>query len=243
MRWIKHLSLAHADEAISFVLEEHGAEAYGAWWLILEDIAAPMESGKMEPIASHSVVKWAQICHCSARRFRSIANSLAQKNLIVVESDLDRIRIEVPNILKYKDEYSKRSGETPEQDREHIQKESRKKADTETPADLRLQKPDEVAAWYEGEFYPEFPLHKAKWEGLKAARIQLKTPELRALAINSLRNQRDELLSREPSKRPYPATWINQKRWEDEPGIPAKVEDPILALAKKQIERNGGRLF
>ena len=121
MRWLKHLSMAHADQAIGFVVELHGAEAYGVWWFILEDIAAPMEPGKMDPIASHSVVVWAQICHCSVRRFRSIANSLAEKNLIVVESDLDRITIEVPNILKYRDEYSQRSGETP-----------RARADTET---------------------------------------------------------------------------------------------------------------
>jgi hypothetical protein len=28
------------------------------------------------------------------------------------------------------------------------------------------------------------------------------------------------MLSREASKRPYPATWLNGKRWEDEPETP-----------------------
>lgn len=131
MRWLKHLSLAHADEAVSYILEEYGAEGYGIWWLILEDIAAPMETGKMHPVASHSAVKWAQICHCSVRRFRSIAIRLAEKKLIQFESDMDRIRIEVPNVLKYRDEYSKKSGESPEQDRE--QRESKEKAEGENP--------------------------------------------------------------------------------------------------------------
>jgi hypothetical protein len=135
VRWLKHLSMAHADEAIADLLERHGAEAYGVWWLILEDISAPMEPGKMLPTAAHSAVKWSQICHCSVRVWRSIANSLAEKKLIVMQSTDNRIRIDVPNILKYKDEYSKKSGQTPEQ--EHIQiqiqRESREKAEEPPP--------------------------------------------------------------------------------------------------------------
>jgi len=126
MRWMKHLTLAHSDAAIDAILDQFGAEAYGVWWLILEDIAGPMEPGKMIPVATHSAVKWAQICHCSVRRFNSIVKSFADLHLIDVESIYDRIKIAVPNILKYKDEYSKKSGHDPDKlpprsDREQIQ--------------------------------------------------------------------------------------------------------------------------
>ena len=240
MRWMKHLSLAHADDSIGGILELHGAEGYGVWWLILEDIAAPMEPGKMTPSAAHSLLKWAQICHCSTRRFRSIANSLAEKSLILIETDLERIRIEVPNILKYKDEYSKRSGETPEQEQIQKQRESREKTDTD--------KPDEVADWYNSEFYPIFPLHKSRESGLKAARVHLKTPELRAEALAAIQRQLPEYEQREPSKRPYPATWINGKRWEDEPPPlfvePVNVQyesatDRAIAEGMRRIRENG----
>lgn len=128
MRWLKHLTMAHSDSAIDAVCDKFGAEAYGVWWFILEDIAAPMEAGKMIPIQSHSVVKWAQICRCSARRLRSIVEILSDRGLIVTETIGNRLQIEVPNILKYKDEYSKKSGQTPDlienryrTDREQIQ--------------------------------------------------------------------------------------------------------------------------
>jgi hypothetical protein len=156
---------------------------------------------------------------------------LAEKNLITVESDLNRIAIEVPNILKYKDEYLKRSGETPEQ--EQIQIESRGRADK------TLAHADAVRVWYDDEFYPIFPRKKAKPAGLKAARSHLKTIELRTAAIDGLRRQLPELLATEPQHRPYPATWINGRRWEDEPDE-NKPSQRLIPLDKYQIRRNEG---
>ena len=127
VRWMKHLTMAHDDEVVAELLETCGAEFYGVFWLLCEHIAAPMEPGKMNPRASHSFAKWASICHCSARVFRSIAGRMAEKNLIILESTEDRVAIIIPNILKYKDEYAKKSGHSPEQE----QKESRERAEGE----------------------------------------------------------------------------------------------------------------
>jgi hypothetical protein len=129
MRWLKHLSMAHADKAIAFLLEEFGAEAYGVYWLMVEHIAAPMEPGKLSPVATHSVVQWAAICHCSVRVWRKFALCFAEKNLISLQSTENRWQIEIPKILKYKDEYSKKSRHT--SDQEQMEIESRWKADTE----------------------------------------------------------------------------------------------------------------
>lgn len=74
----------------------------------------------------------------------------------------------------------------------------------------------EVADWYNRDFYPIFPLHKAGSLGLKAAQAKLRTPELREIALAALKAQLPELLAREKEKRPYPASWINAARWEDE---------------------------
>jgi len=112
MRWFKHLTLAHAHEDLSEVLEVGGAEAYGVWWLILEDVAALMDKGTTCPSATHSVVKWAQICHCSVRAFRSISHSLHEKSLIECQTTGERLRIVVRKLVKYRDEYSKKSGQT-----------------------------------------------------------------------------------------------------------------------------------
>lgn len=127
MRWVKHLSTAHNDPEVDRLLEECGAEGYGAYWLIIEDIAGPMEQGRMEPEATHSDLKWSQIAHVHRLTWRSLKQKLGSKLLVITQSDDGRVRIAAPNILKYKDEYSKKSGHTPEL--------SRYRADTDTEAE------------------------------------------------------------------------------------------------------------
>jgi hypothetical protein len=133
MRWTKHLTLAHADAALGLILEEFGAEGYGVYWLMVEDIAAPMELQKNIPDAIHSEVKWAQICHCSVRVWRSIAYRMQEKGLIEIESIANRRQITIPNILKYKDEYLKKSEGRGEKRAEREQRESRGENREKTP--------------------------------------------------------------------------------------------------------------
>jgi hypothetical protein len=115
---MKHLCLAHQDEELELYLEECGLEGYGFWWLLLEHIGAPLEPGSVQCWQSHSEGKWAQILHVSTRGFRKFSNSLAVRKLILIEnfddSGLKRLKISIPNLLKYRDEYTSRSGETRE---------------------------------------------------------------------------------------------------------------------------------
>lgn len=126
MRWLKHLTAAHQDIAMSEILEEFGPEGYGIYWLLLEHLAVAVEKDSLAvPTAAHSVIRWSQICHCSARLFRKFTTSAAHLRLISVTStaDLrqisaksmgDRLQISIPKLLKYRDEYSKKSGQTPD---------------------------------------------------------------------------------------------------------------------------------
>jgi hypothetical protein len=238
MRWIKHLTLAHSDRAIAHILEEFGAEAYGIYWLMIEDIAAPMEKGKLEPNAVHSVVKWASICHCSARHWRSIAHRMAEKNLIVMRSIEDRIEITICNILKYKDEYSKKSGQNTEQDRDtdtdrkqkqiHIgdpaEKPAAEAADIGTPAPVIPI--DETARWFETEFWPSYPRKIAKPAALKSARSQVRSKEARGEVMAGLMAQLPAMKSKDPQYIPHAATWLNQQRWKDPPELALAAEKP-----------------
>lgn len=109
MRWFKHMTMAHNDEKMSAVLEEIGPAAYGVYWLIMEDIGAALEKNSNQASMVHSELKWSQIAHSSVRGVRSIIKSLADRHLISVTSVDDRLRIEIPNLLKYRDEYSEKS--------------------------------------------------------------------------------------------------------------------------------------
>src|SRR4051812_21750438 len=114
MRWFKHLSMAHEDDQLSAVTDEYGAEAYGVYWYIVEHIAAAMEKDSPHPRLTKSDVKWASDCRCSVRKFRSIVQRLAEEKLIDITSTKNRLQIEVRTLLKYRDEYAKKSGQTPD---------------------------------------------------------------------------------------------------------------------------------
>lgn len=146
MRWIKHLAKAHNDPAVSGILENCGPVVYGIWWLMLEEIAISLDDKTPDPVVIHSAKKWAQICYCDPRVWTKSAQCLNNVGLILSEPCLDRVKISVPKLLKYRDEYQKKSGHTPdskaERERERelsslcmetVQSQKRSRA-TETPA-------------------------------------------------------------------------------------------------------------
>lgn len=120
MRWLKHICLAHEDKELGPFLEDHGLEGYGFYWLLLELIGAPIEKGS-PPSLVHSEGQWARNLHVSTRVFRKFTQSLELRRLILTELVDDygtkRIRITVANLLKYRDEYQKKSGHTLENEK------------------------------------------------------------------------------------------------------------------------------
>lgn len=101
--------------------------------------------------------------------------------------------------------------------------------DTESDTDTDTEKTAkrrsmlaEIADWFHREFWPVYPRKVAKEAALKAAKRSkfLSTSDGRAFALNALRVQLPDLRSREVSKIPHAATWINGERWNDEPDLP-----------------------
>lgn len=147
MRWFKHLSMAHADPALCTLLEMMGPEAYGIYWLLLEHFAAVMEKDCITvPELTHSEIKWAQICSSSARKFRNFAETAAKLKLIESSSEAElkqfasrmpanRLRICIPKLLKYRDEYSRKSGHSPDK--------LPARTDTDTDTDTEEKKKEE----------------------------------------------------------------------------------------------------
>jgi hypothetical protein len=70
--------------------------------------------------------------------------------------------------------------------------------------------------------------------GKKAARAAFSThvtTEARFQEVMAAtRAQRPEMMERPKEKRPYPATWLNGERWEDEIQDPARKE-PVRLMA------------
>lgn len=119
MRWFKHLSNARNDEDMAELLDTFGAEGYGIWCLILEKISSQMDKTE-RCFARYSVKKWAKSCEVSAKKFQKVVSFLSKLESLSIKTcdkNPDFLTIECSKLLKLRDEYSKKSGQTPDKRR------------------------------------------------------------------------------------------------------------------------------
>lgn len=108
MRWFKHLSASQDDEIMSELIDEFGPAGYGIWWIILEKIALSCGEND-ETTARYSAKRWSNFAGCSAQYFRKVARFLdARIPNFCIDDDGRYIKIDCPNILKYRDEYTQK---------------------------------------------------------------------------------------------------------------------------------------
>jgi len=66
------------------------------------------------------------------------------------------------------------------------------------------------------EFWAGYWLKKAKADAWRAYAAHVTTPALHVAVMEAVEAQTPEMMSRDASKRPYGATWLNAGRWNDE---------------------------
>lgn len=118
MRWFKHLTGAHQDEKMARLVSELGLEGYGFYWLILETIAGQIEAGSNRTALTYPVAFWRKITGFSPKKLRNFAGICSEIGIFSAEFSENSLTIDIPNILKYRDEWSrkkvKNSGVAPE---------------------------------------------------------------------------------------------------------------------------------
>lgn len=134
MRWFKHMTTSADDEKLAMVLDECGLAGYGFFWRVLEMIASKVDdSGKN--YCAYSRRTWCIKLAINHQTWSKMIASCEQAGLFVVSDEGHVIKVESPNILKFRDEWSrkksKNSGATPEQLRS-------KDIDTDTEIDTEL---------------------------------------------------------------------------------------------------------
>jgi len=107
MRWFKHLTDSWEDEKLSDATVEHGLEIYGFWWRLLEIIGKQMDTSK-KTNCRYSAAVWGRFCGISAKSFRKFSTILEERELIILKTDRNTLTIDVPNLVKYRDEYTKK---------------------------------------------------------------------------------------------------------------------------------------
>ena len=120
MKWFKHMTASFNDEKLSLMVDELGMEGYGFWWRTLEIIAEKLgeNSESLETFCSFSAKKWGNFYGFSPKKFEKFVRIFEKFELFTVKFSENSITIDIPNILKYKDEWFRRkcknSGVTPE---------------------------------------------------------------------------------------------------------------------------------
>lgn len=142
MRWFKHLTATWQDEKIAELIEEFGLEGYGFYWRILEIIAGNMDE-KCQTFASFSPKVWGKFCGISAKKFQKLAESMAKLRLFFVKvsekNSKTIITIDCPNLLKYKDEWTKRKSRKSRVTPEKLQSDSCYRTDTESDTESQSE--------------------------------------------------------------------------------------------------------
>lgn len=138
MKWFKHMTCSYNDERLSAIVDKLGMEGYGFWWRLLEIVAEKLdETGDCS--CSFSAKKWGNFFGFSAKKFEKFVGIFKNSGIFEVEFSENQVTINIHNLLKYRDEWSrkktKNSGVTPEKLRRKdtdtdTEKEKEKKTDT-----------------------------------------------------------------------------------------------------------------
>jgi hypothetical protein len=109
VKWFKHFSASYDDEKLSKMTDLLGMEGYGFWWRTLEVVAEKMDETDNCSCA-FSAKKWGHYFGFSAKKFEKFARIFEEIGLLSVEISENFIKISIPNLLKYKDNWTLKKG-------------------------------------------------------------------------------------------------------------------------------------
>jgi hypothetical protein len=124
---------------MSNFIDKAGYEGYGIYWAILEVIGTLMtkENG-WKTSATYPLTRWATLLQLHRTTMSKYMGYLRVTGLMLVTYSGDTMTVDCPNLLKYKDEYSKKSGHTPDIVRTHSGQTPRQ--ETETKVETKIKK-------------------------------------------------------------------------------------------------------
>lgn len=140
MRWFKHMTFSANDEKLSSLKDAFGLEGYGFWWSVVEIIAAAVDENEKISV-TFSAKKWGNSLGISAKKFRTLAEFCANIELFSVKSEGNDITVSMPNILKFRDEYTERKVKKSGQCRDNVRPSRARVPDTDTEADTEYTPP------------------------------------------------------------------------------------------------------
>ncbi len=114
MRWFKHMTNSSLDEKLMRLRDQFGVEGYGVYWLVLEAIARECTAKNNKFFLELPPKSWRKITEISPKKFQLFLIFSEKLGLFSVNFSKNLIRVECPNLLKYRDEYTRKQSKTPD---------------------------------------------------------------------------------------------------------------------------------
>lgn len=176
MRWLKHLTNTWNDERIAQLVGTGGKDglaAYGAYWRVQEILASQMEGQDPSCSVQYSVTRWSVLLSVRGSHVGHYLGQLAKNDLVTVEWIGSDIKVTNRKLLKYRDEYSRKSG--------HGQESVRPRTDTDTDTEQKKRKttaPTELEGALLSDSQPPIPGSPSKaqvvvdaWNAITAGKL------------------------------------------------------------------------
>lgn len=159
MKWFKHDADAFLSEGVDALIDEEGFAGYGRWNRLLEIVAFKMDETNRCHV-EYSPQKWCSLLKLKQKKLLSFLELTENQLKTKVKRTKNKIRIEIPNLLKKRDNYTKGLEVTSKKLSVRSRSRSRKEIDTDKDKNLIL--PD----W----------LPKENWKGYLEMRKKIKKP-------------------------------------------------------------------
>jgi hypothetical protein len=140
MRWFKHMTRSWDDEKISSLVEKYGIEGYGFYFRVLEIVAANLEDSSHSAV-TYSLRKWSKLTAIFQPKVLRLCQVCGELGLIEYELSANLLKVSIPKIFKYRDEYSEKREKKNCKNRDNIPTVSEKypcRTDTDTDTDTEL---------------------------------------------------------------------------------------------------------
>ena len=131
MKWFKHMTNSSLDERLARFTDKYGLEAYGFFWRVLEAIAENVDETNRKHI-EYSTKTWCKLLGIRPQTFRKLIQESSVLGLFQVSFNSDLVSVESPNILKYRDEWTRKKSRTPEQNSEKDKEKETEKEEENT---------------------------------------------------------------------------------------------------------------
>lgn len=194
------------------------AAQHGAYLLLIMNYwqtgrALPADDSKLARIARMTPKEWAEHGPMLAEFFHDIDGAWHHKR---IDHELDAVRAKsdsARNARAQRKSYERRTPAPTNVERTPNHTDTDTDTDTETDTEKKDTPSDAIADEFDGQFWPAYPLRKAKGAALKAYRSARKRTTLTVI-LTALDKQRSVFA--EPKYSPHAATWLNGDRWLDE---------------------------